>query len=267
MAITENESIPNPPAKSLGEKLNTWVQTVGIVIGSIIVSLWGLYAFYYKEIYIPKSAPVNITLDLLLKKSDVSETKRNSKNQRLYAIEMKVAAKNPSSRTIYLFPNRFVVYGLNTDVTYSWINDGYENFVEKNISNIKKYFCGMLPKHSPIIKRSLIVVGELFTDKFLKPNEMVGRTLIFHVPRGEYDMLEVFARIPTNAKDTKKFTVEYYYDKQNDFDYALCRITADGKVEPLKADEKGEYIDASKDIEYQKIEYQASETNSMISLW
>lgn len=244
---------------SFSDKFKTWVQTVAI----IIAAGWGIYAFVYKEVWVPKSAPVNITLDLALQKSIVSETKQNKNIQPLYAIEMKVAAKNPSSRTIYLLPNTFVVFGLNIDKDFNYSQNEYENFLENNVDKLENYFLGLISKHLPISNISIVVIGDLFADKCLKPGEQIAKSVIFHVPRGEYDMLQVFAYIPTCAKRTNKFTFKYYYNKKDGFTGELCRIAADGKFNPLKANEKGEYIDAPKDLEYQQL----SGTSSMISLW
>lgn len=40
------------------------VQTTAIVLAGV----WALYTFVYKEILLPKSAPVNVSIDLQLKK-------------------------------------------------------------------------------------------------------------------------------------------------------------------------------------------------------
>ena len=60
-------------AKSQGktriEKFNTLVQTLGIIIASIIASLFTVYAFYYEKVLLPKSAPINISTELSLKRS------------------------------------------------------------------------------------------------------------------------------------------------------------------------------------------------------
>ena len=66
----------------------------------------GCWTFIFKEIEVPKSAPVNISLNLQLKKI---ETPQN--NEVLSAIEMKISATNPSTREIYLLPNAWVAYG------------------------------------------------------------------------------------------------------------------------------------------------------------
>src|SRR5438093_325085 len=93
----------NSKNRSFGESLNTWVQAIGI----IIAACWGVYTFGYKEIMVPKSAPVNITLNLQLKKIGGAPAKGD-----LVAVEMRASATNPSSRDIHLLPNAWIAYGI-----------------------------------------------------------------------------------------------------------------------------------------------------------
>src|SRR5256885_1464223 len=89
--------------RDFGEILNTWVQTIGICIAAI----WGVYTFVFKEILVPKSAPVNVTINLQLKKIGTGPTNGN-----LTAVEMKISATNPSSRKVYLLPSVWVAHGI-----------------------------------------------------------------------------------------------------------------------------------------------------------
>jgi hypothetical protein len=99
----------NSQQRFLPQNLNTWVQTIGIIGAAI----WGIYAFHQQYYVIPSSAPVNITLDLQLKRSGVVKLGgKNSGNNQLLTIEMKVSATNPSSRTVYLLQSAWYVYGL-----------------------------------------------------------------------------------------------------------------------------------------------------------
>jgi hypothetical protein len=85
---------------SFGRELNAWVQTIAI----IVAASWGIYTFVYKEITLPKSAPVNVSMDLQLKKIGTSVDKREQEVP-FVAVEMKVRATNPTSRSIYLLPS------------------------------------------------------------------------------------------------------------------------------------------------------------------
>lgn len=90
--------------RTLGQTLNTWVQTIGIVCAGA----WALlYTFGYKDIFVPKSAPVNISLNLSLKKVGPKASSTDS----LTAVEMKIAATNPSSRPVYLLRSAWVAIG------------------------------------------------------------------------------------------------------------------------------------------------------------
>jgi hypothetical protein len=75
---------------SFSKELNTWVQTVGILIAAV----WGVYTFIFKEIWIPESAPVNVTVDLQLNKLGVSNSTDKSGSKQLMAVQMKLSAAN-----------------------------------------------------------------------------------------------------------------------------------------------------------------------------
>ena len=94
--------------RSIAKELNTWVQTIVIIIAFI----WGAYTFIYKEIVLPKAAPVNVTVDLLLKKiGPPNSPLQKGENGALIAIEMDVSAANPSSRSVNLFPSVWFAHG------------------------------------------------------------------------------------------------------------------------------------------------------------
>jgi len=46
--------VADPDKKTIGERINTWVQTVGIVAAGI----WASYTFVYNEVFVPRSAKI-----------------------------------------------------------------------------------------------------------------------------------------------------------------------------------------------------------------
>ncbi|MFZ5449298.1 MAG: hypothetical protein ACOZFS_11740 [Thermodesulfobacteriota bacterium] len=147
---------------SFSENCKNWVTVFGI----ILATLWGIYAFYVKEISIPKSAPVNITVDLSLRKTDPKGIKISGNNDQLLTIEANVSAKNPSSRTIYLLPSLFVVTGSKIKK-----EDEKSDLIKRKneIKNIREYPCGIITKHYCITDSIVVTVGELLTDAYLNP--------------------------------------------------------------------------------------------------
>src|SRR5713226_5577170 len=104
--------------RSLGQEINSWVQTIGIVIAAT----WGAWTFVYKEIVVPKSAPVNVTVDLELKK--IGANQPGATKAKLIPVELRVSAKNPSSREIYLLPSVWMASGVKVASTKHAIDEG-----------------------------------------------------------------------------------------------------------------------------------------------
>lgn len=232
----------NPQERTLGEKLNTWVQTIGIIAAGI----WAAYTFVYLQYLLPKSTPINVTLNLQLKKIGTGSGKRP-----LVPIEMKITAINPSPRTVYLLASAWVVSGYKLispqdrksplkDVAQH-LNSGDEEYVER---------------HSSFGSPSVVTVGSLFGDDSLQPGETVSRTVIFYVPPGKYDKLDAEVDIPNiSAEDVAK--VEWTYDENSGLEYSV-RETRQGK--PIKQDEIESYLN-------NKFGFQWATSNSVLSLW
>src|SRR5262249_51546819 len=152
--------------RTFGQELNTWVQTIGI----LIAAAWGGYTFIYKEVLLPKSAPVNISMNLQLKKIGPGGSEK-IKEKQLFAVEMRVSATNPSPRLVYLLTSAWVAYGLDDTVS-----DGKR--IDKQVANAslnshKQYYS---LRHANVTGSSVVAVGNLFQDTTLKPNETAMRT-------------------------------------------------------------------------------------------
>ncbi len=172
--------------RSLGQEINSWVQTIGIVIAAT----WGAWTFVYKEIVVPKSAPVNVTVDLELKK--IGANQPGATKAKLIPVELRVSAKNPSSREIYLLPSVWMASGVKVASTKHAIDEGL-TVTSKNEASYSQ-------RHADVTENIIVAFGGLVEDDSLKPNEVTARTLIFYVPPNEYDYLDVVTIIPTIAK-------------------------------------------------------------------
>ena len=153
-----------------------------------------VYSFIYKEIIVPKSAPINISLNLSLQKSGTSDDRGAKFKKPIDAILLKIGAKNPSSRSVCLLPSYFIAYGYKMSDNH--LSD--ERFVKGAGDNPMVYKEGVfLTKHLTVAKTSVVALGNLIEDEVLKPNEQVENSYIFYTPQGEYDFIEVFAAIPS----------------------------------------------------------------------
>jgi hypothetical protein len=161
------------------------VQTVGI----IIAAAWGVYTFIYKEITVPKSAPINISMNMQLKKAGIGEPKG-----KLMAVEMRVTATNPSTRKVYLLPSMWMVWGTEVGLNAQEGDIDYKTIAE--LMNDKKGEFRERTIHPQI--SSLLAAGSLFWDETLSPNETVARSIIVYIPRGRYDELAADAYMPSS---------------------------------------------------------------------
>jgi hypothetical protein len=236
--------------QSLGRILNTWMQVIGI----FAAATWGVYTFVHKEILLPRSAPVNITMDLELSKVGTNGHVSTSKADNLVAVEMVISAENPSSREVYLLPSAWVAYGYRVTTA-----DGHsmpENGTTIASDASRNYY---LERHSALADRAMVATGGLFSDEFLKPKERIERTIMFHVPSGAYDLLEVYTVMPTAAR-AGGIELEWKLDSNQNLEPFMYRVEADGERKPMKKDEDGGYHDPN-------LELQQAHSQSQLSLW
>jgi hypothetical protein len=183
--------------RTLPEKIGTWVQIVGI----LIATGWGAYTFIYKEITIPRSAPINISINLDLKKVNSNDQLHPPS---MISVEMQVSLKNPSSRKVDLLPSVWVAYGYSIGETEAVSNDSFATIatstLKKNIGCIERGYAN--------IAGDILSTGRLFQDDRLKPNETITRSQILHIPVNTYDVLRVACYFPS-AADASNIEVEW----------------------------------------------------------
>jgi hypothetical protein len=240
--------------RGFDEKLNTWVQTTGI----IIAALWGFYTFVWKEYWVPQSVPVNASVSLKLQKTGEGiQAKKQEKG--FDAIEINISAKNPSSQITHLFPSVFIIYGykiMNSDPS---LKNDIAPLNEDSIYNMKH-----VALSDPTIVAWGYIIGsnELKENDELKPGELVARTFVFYVPVGKYDLLLAYAFIP-NGKDIRGFELDWVSDTDRNgrgLIQTMFKITGDNR-EPIPRDETGGYSGLLKH------KWQTARSMSMLSLW
>lgn len=240
--------------RSISQEINIWIQIIGIIIGSV----WAVYVFIYKEIILPKASPVNITLDLQLKKIENPNSQHlRDKNQGLTAIEMEITATNPSSRMVYLVPSKWFTYGYNVK-----IHDEDPELFDKvpamlnsqSLENIEKYAVRQRNSTTPE------AIGSVFSDVGIKPNEKLTRKIIFHIPSGKFDLIEASVTIISFGL-MDGITSEWKYNKEDGLYLKLYRVAENGENIELEVDKNGAFISDA------KLELQMSQSDSMLSLW
>jgi hypothetical protein len=198
---------------TFGKTLNTWAQTVGIVVAGI----WGIYTFVFKEIVVPRSSPVNISIDLNLRK--ITE-QRTADKRALTPIEIMVTAKNPSTRQISVLPTGWAAYGVVIS------REDLQDFPTGEVISSKSGQL-FLDKYAKSSVRELVDFGRLFPDTSLKPGEVVTRRLVFFVPSNKFDIVDVQTVVPTTTKP-EKTDLAWNLTKEQTFTQMLYRIAPDG---------------------------------------
>lgn len=232
--------------RTLGETLNTWVQIIGIIVAAV----WGGYTFVYKEIKVPQSAPINITMNLQLKKVGTGNVKKP-----LVAVEMHVSATNPSSRKVYLLPGAWIVYGFKIAPA-----DENPDSLNKRAGALMSAQEGeYVLRHAEVVASAVVAAGSLFPDQVLNPSETLTRTIIFYVPRHEYDRISAVTLMPSAEVD-HRFELQWTVDEETDeLVPAMYLIGAGGKRTPMKK-EKGQMFPTDKRL-------RSSASSSQLSLW
>lgn len=235
------------PERTFGQELNIWVQTIGI----LIAAAWGGYTFIYKEILVPKSAPVNISLSLQLKKIGPGGAERTDKNNQRVAVEMRISATNPSPRQVYLLSSAWVAFGYVDSAS-----DGalFAEDAERALNAHEEHDA---QRHERVTQSTVVAVGDLFADKTLKPNETVTTTQVIYVPPGRYDRIEVYTAIPTTKKKGG-FDLQWHLD-ENSIIPTLYRINNNNERTKIEVPEGGYY-----EPEY---ELEMAHSKSEVSLW
>ena len=113
-------------------------------------------------------------------------------------------------------------------------------------------------RHSELSVSKLVASGGLFADELLRPGETITRTIVFFVPMGTYDVLDVVTEIPSVAVPG----IELQWDVQDDWSikaklYAMKRNQTRTEVPTNKL---GDYTDSG-------LEFQTAESHSRVSLW
>lgn len=232
-------------AKTRGETINTWTQTIGI----ILAGLWGLYIFVHQEILKPKYAPAHISANLELAKVGTKES--------MLAVQARLTLSNQSEQTRYLLPSMFVLYGTKADRA----NTTDDEFLNRLNKALKAKDDQVVALYTSRYKWKIVAAGPIFTGLYLQPKESTSKALVFFVPKKEYDVLRIKALFPTVTDETG-ITSEWIVGVAQELDLKLFNLqgnNGDQRVE-LKWDNKN-------DVNYlEKKGYARLDTSTMLAL-
>jgi hypothetical protein len=218
--------------RTRGETINTWAQTAAL----LCAGLWALYTFVHLNFTVPESAPVNVSVNLQLKKAGSATAK-----DALIAVEMKVVATNPSSRKIYLLPSVWLVKGdkIVTLPENENINKKLQEIANKGLNTPA---LRDVERHAAAETSNVVALGRLFSDTGLNPGESIQRSLVFHVPQDRYDLLEVKTFFPSSTKPDG-IVLRWVVNKELIPSYELYRVDQNKKQTPVEPGQYSSLID------------------------
>jgi hypothetical protein len=240
-----------PSKKAFETRLREWTQFILI----LFAAGWGVYTFVYKEFTVPKSAPINISMTLEARNLGVRDSKIRAKERPLQAIELKVTAKNPSTRNIHLLRSVWMASGLKVAQRKARDDDS----IKQDIGNgFNSNGITQVERHSALETSEVVAAGNLFDDDELRPGESIARTIVFFVPRGAYDLVEVYTHIPTVAVGG----IDLQWEVEDDLSITphLFRVAKDLTRTEIPLGKDKLFADHG-------LEYQSAESRSRISLW
>jgi hypothetical protein len=185
-------------AKKLGHRIPEFLQAWLPILAGALGAIVGAIGFYYKDVVLPGVAPINLTTHLTVRKVGGDE------NKKFAAIELFVTATNPSTRNVYILSNYWEAYGDTVDTPLKETEESKKCVECANLDIASKELvkeCHDWGAHYIVGKSTLVGAGRMLGDYVLAPNESVSRSVIFFVPQGAYDLLDVSLSLDTAAKE------------------------------------------------------------------
>jgi len=249
------------PTQGFWEHIRLWLSAIGL---PVVLALAGLWQFYLKEVWWPESA-INLTTEVSIKQVGLSAGGADA-SKNLEALEVAITAQNPSTRTVYLCANYWAAWGIKVG-TRTEPNENWSSDVSGFINKRKSFVAG---RHFRTEPGTLVAVGNVFVgDDYLRSQEKVSAAFVFYVPQGVYDLIKVFAILPstTATNPGKSYTsalgITYAPDSNGLSIVSIDQLNGD-RSEGKLALEKGEPKYASDVTRYG---YQVTLSHFELSLW
>jgi hypothetical protein len=238
------------PKKPVTTTFREWTQFLLL----LFAAAWGVYTFIYKEITAPKAAPINISLEVQARRVGADNIRGRQQKEQLIAIELKVVAKNPSSRTVYLLRPIWFASAGNIEARTTNNDESLDDEIVKSLNSGQKM---VMERHTLLLNAKIVAAGVLFVDDLVRPGEAISRTVIFHIPKELYDHVTIFTEIPTAG--TEGIDIEWQYDSTTvEFTRKLYRTDASSQRQEIPEDRL--LVDKT-------LEIQSAESSAELSLW
>jgi hypothetical protein len=239
------------------EGFRAWLPLLSGLFGVALTAV----AFIYRDVYLPATAPINLTTEVKVQEAGVGATGVDGRP--LEAIEIKISARNPSSRKVYLLKNLWQAVGVHIKSIPE--DDSWLDHADARIG------AGYLlagSRHHTSETATLVAAGNAFADTMLNPNETISAAVVIYLPKGTYDFLQIDTFLPTVAKEDPKrpgeglVNVRYVpAEDRSGFKAELYRLNDKGEEEDFAADEAGSYTVA------RSLGFGIFTSTSQLSLW
>jgi len=215
--------------RTFGEILNTWVQTIALVLAGI----WTLYEFVYKDIYLPSKAPSHIDLKLKLSAIDASKSVTPSIKKR--AIRADIALLNTGSHKVFMLPSMFIIWGVTVSKRPTHSVNVRDTALKQVNTKLDSYSSAFFSEQD----REVVAAGPIFSEWEFAPKEKADMNVMFYIPEGKYDYL--YGKIlffGVKEKDVINVVFKAYSD--NDVGVELYKINSDDSEVLLDQENKKE---------------------------
>lgn len=182
----------------------------------VIALLLGAITFYYQDVYRP-SATSNVSLTLEL--TQVGHIEKSG--ARFLTLRLTATASNTGSDTIYPLTNHWLGWGIK----YAARSTGetapagaLKHISEAVNSSDSRYAQRYLSRGAT----ELVVGGQMFGDYKLNPGETLSHEMIFFVPDGRFDTVEVVGNLPL-VRSNDDLKLRWLFPSEVDSDYQLYR--------------------------------------------
>jgi hypothetical protein len=231
--------------------IRDWIQTLLIGTGICV----GFYQFEFKEIWAPAAAPINLTTEVNVAEAGFKRQGKQPSDSQLEAIELKVAARNPSGRDVWLLPTCWHAYGRKIAANNE--NNDWTSGITKTVEQHRPSDQGSYYKWN---KPDVVAAGEVFPeDQILHPNEAITTSIVFYLPQDSYDLVRVHLELPTTPV-ANSAEVMWTVTPANGCEAQVYR-------KKLNGERGAEIRDFPKAYRDRTLQYQTATSTRELSLW
>jgi hypothetical protein len=134
-------------------------------------------------------------------------------------------------------------------------NDHWEDVANKQIARNRSSLVG---KHYVVSANSIVAAGYAFNDHVLHPSESVSQSVVFCVPEGVYDLIDVAVALPTISQEN---AAEVTWTINPDSNVKLQAYRLNGQGNRIPVDDLAEaFADP-------QVQLQTAEASRQLSLW